>query len=59
VGGSAKPKFGWTDVSRFSSLGIPAVNFGPGNPERAHTQAEFVPHADLRSCLDQLTAWLS
>ena len=59
VGGSAKPKFGWTDVSRFSSLGIPAVNFGPGNPELAHTQAEFVPHAHLRSCLDQMTAWLS
>ena len=59
VGGSANPKFGWTDVSRFSSLGIPAVNFGPGNPELAHTQAEFVPHAHLRSCLEQMTAWLS
>jgi len=59
VGGEVKPKFGWTDVSRFSALGIPAVNFGPGNPELAHTQAEYVPHADLRSCLDQMTRWLS
>lgn len=59
VGGAAKPKFGWTDVSRFSSLGIPAVNYGPGNPELAHTQAEFVPHAHLRSCLDHMLAWLS
>lgn len=59
VGGDANPKFGWTDVSRFSELGIPAVNFGPGNPELAHTQGEFVPLAHLKSCLDQMTTWLA
>ena len=58
VGGEPSAKFGWTDVARFSALGIPAVNFGPGNPEKAHADDEFCPVADLYTCRDALLRWL-
>jgi succinyl-diaminopimelate desuccinylase len=58
VGGRANPKFGWTDVARFSGLGIPAVNFGPGDPHLAHRQDEFVPLEQIRSVEQQMRTWL-
>jgi succinyl-diaminopimelate desuccinylase len=58
VGGVANPKFGWTDVARFSELGIPAVNFGPGDPHLAHKQEEFVPLEHIRTVEQQLRTWL-
>jgi succinyl-diaminopimelate desuccinylase len=59
VGGRANPKFGWTDVARFSALGIPAVNFGPGDPHLAHRQDEFVPVDQVRTVEQQLRTWLA
>jgi succinyl-diaminopimelate desuccinylase len=58
VGGTANPKFGWTDVARFSGLGIPAVNFGPGDPHLAHKQEEFVPLEQITTVERQLRGWL-
>lgn len=59
VGGAVNPKFGWTDVSRFSELGVPAVNFGPGDPMLAHKQDEHVPLAHIEHCERVLRDWLT
>lgn len=59
VGGAAHPKYGWTDVARFSALGIPAVNYGPGDPLRAHADDERVAVDEIIACERGLRAWLS
>ncbi|AJT41563.1 succinyl-diaminopimelate desuccinylase [Psychromicrobium lacuslunae] len=59
VGGTPKPKFGWTDVARLGQLGIPAVNFGPGDALLAHSDNEHVSGQAIRDCLAALTRWLS
>ena len=59
VGGEPSAKLGWTDVARFSSMGIPAVNFGPGDPTKAHADDEFCPADDVVACRDALIRWLS
>lgn len=59
VGGAPQPKYGWTDVARFAQLGIPAVNFGPGDALLAHTDDEHVLAPDVRKCLGALSDWLT
>lgn len=59
TGGAPLPKYGWTDVARFSELGIPAVNFGPGDPLLAHKDDERCPVWHLEACRSALRAWLT
>ncbi len=58
LGVEVAPKFGWTDVAQFTQLGIPAVNFGPGDPTLAHRADERVPVAQLRAVDAAMTGWL-
>ncbi len=59
TGREPAPKYGWTDVARFAELGIPAVNFGPGDPSLAHHDEERCPARQIRESRASLRAWLA
>jgi succinyl-diaminopimelate desuccinylase len=59
VGGTVNPKFGWTDVARFAVLGVPAVNFGPGDPSLAHKKDEHVPVEQIDTVATAVRGWLA
>ena len=58
-GSEPRAKLGFTDVSTFASFGVPAVNFGAGDPELAHHAGELVSDQDLLRCLDVLSRLLA
>lgn len=55
---NVEPKQAWTDVARFTSEGIPAINFGPGDPELAHKANENVPLTDIEDCYELIKKYL-
>ncbi|MHB2022372.1 MAG: succinyl-diaminopimelate desuccinylase [Mycobacteriales bacterium] len=59
VGGRPQAKLGWTDVARFAGLGVPALNYGPGDPNVAHSRDEYVDAALIVDCERALRAYLT
>lgn len=59
VGAPPRAKLGWTDVARFSALGVPTVNYGPADPNLAHTDDEHVRTSAILRCEERIRAWLA
>jgi len=59
AGGRVRAKYGWTDVARFAALGIPALNYGPGDPNLAHRHDERVPVGEITAAVEVLRRYLT
>jgi succinyl-diaminopimelate desuccinylase len=59
IGAEPAAKLGWTDVARFAGLGIPALNYGPGDPLLAHAPDEHVEIGKIRDGAATLHRWLA
>jgi succinyl-diaminopimelate desuccinylase len=59
TGEAPRAKYGWTDVSRFAALGIPALNYGPGDPNLAHTRDEHVAVGQITRSVQVLRRFLA
>ena len=59
IGIEPTAKYGWTDVARFAELGVPALNYGPGEPDLAHTREEYVEVRRIAECERVLRGYLA